>query len=103
MAKQHYCLRLLPPRPTFISDMAEDEKALMQEHATYMRELFTAGKVLLYGPVMAAAGAFGLGVFAVDCEAEARQIIENDPTIRAGMNTFELSPMMVAGAQATQG
>ncbi len=33
-------------------------------------------------------------------EAEARQFGENDPSVRAGMNRFELYPMRVAAARA---
>jgi len=57
------------------------------------------GKVLLYGPVMAPAGAFGMAVFAVADEAEVREVLENDPTVRAGLNTFEVYPMRVGAAQ----
>jgi hypothetical protein len=46
-------------------DMTADEKLLMQEHVRYTQEKFAAGKVLLYGPVMAPAGAFGMAVFEV--------------------------------------
>jgi hypothetical protein len=34
----------------------------MDDHGRYFQEHFAAGKVLLFGPVMATGGAFGLGV-----------------------------------------
>jgi len=71
----------------------------MDEHSGYANERFVAGKILTYGPVMATGGAFGLAVLEVADEAEARQILENDPTVRAGLMKFELYPMKVAGAQ----
>jgi uncharacterized protein len=80
--------------------MTAEEKRLMEEHARFMREEFDAGRILLFGPVMAAAGAFGVAVFEVEDESEARGICENDPTVRAGVNTFELHPMHLAAAQA---
>jgi hypothetical protein len=64
-------------------------------HARYARESFDAGKILLYRPVMAPQGAFGM---AVD-EAEVRQVLENDPTVRAGMNKIEIHPMRVGATQ----
>jgi uncharacterized protein YciI len=100
MAKQHYFFKLIPPRKTFAQDMTAEEKRLMEEHARFMREEFDAGRILLFGPVMAAGGAFGVGVFEVDDESEARSICENDPTVRAGVNTFELHRMHLAAAQA---
>lgn len=99
MSKQHFFIRLIPPRPTFPMDMTPDEKALMQQHVVYTHEKFAAGKVLIFGPVMAQAGAFGMAVFEAADEAEVRGILENDPTVRAGLNTFEIHPMRVGAAR----
>jgi hypothetical protein len=101
MTKQHYYLELIPPRPTFAQDMTDDERQLMQEHARYMREQFDAGKVIIYGPVMASKGAFGMAVLEVVDETEARQIFESDPSVKAGLNRFELYAMRVGAARAT--
>lgn len=100
MAKQHFFLKLIPPRATFIQDITEEEKRLMAEHGRYFQEQFAAGKTLLFGPVMAAGGGFGLGVFEVEDEAEARRIMDGDPSVRAGLNRYELSPMRVFAARA---
>lgn len=62
MPKQHYFFKLIPPRPTFMEDMTEAERCLMDEHGRYFQEHFAAGRVLLFGPVMASGGAFGLGI-----------------------------------------
>ena len=101
MAKQHYFLKLIPPRPTFPMDMSDDERRLMQEHVVYMAGQFQGGKVLIYGPVMEPGGPFGMGVFEVDDEAEARRIMEADPTVVAGLNRFALCPMRVGNARRT--
>lgn len=71
----------------------------MQEHGRYTRESFDAGKILIYGPVMAQGGAFGMAVFEVAEESEVREVLENDPTVLAGMNKFEIHPMRVGAAQ----
>jgi uncharacterized protein YciI len=102
MGKQHYFVKLIPPRPTFPFDMSSEERALMMEHVKYTQEKFAAGKVLIFGPVMAPEGAFGVAVFEVADEAELRGIMENDPTVRAGLNKFELHPMKLGAAQASQ-
>jgi hypothetical protein len=54
---------------------------------------------LIYGPVMASAGAFGMAVFELADEAEVQGVLENDPTVRGGLNTFEIYPMKVGAAQ----
>lgn len=102
MAATFY-LKLIPPRPTFAADMTEAEMDLMRQHAAYMGRHFEAGRVLIYGPVFAQSGSFGMGVLQVEGEAEARRIMESDPTILAGLNTYEIWPMRLGGAQAAQG
>ena len=102
MAKQHYFFKLIPPRPTFMQDITDEERRLMDEHGRYFQDHFAAGKVLLFGPVMASGGAFGLGVLEMDSEAEARQFGEGDPSVKAGMNKFEIHPMRVSAARATR-
>ena len=80
--------------------MNDNEKHLMDEHARYFQKHFAAGRVLLFGPVMASSGAFGLGVLEFDSEQEARQFGEGDPSVTAGLNKFEVHPMLVSAARA---
>jgi len=100
MNKQHFYLKLVPPRATFPADITKEEQALMAQHSAYCQQHFEAGKLLLFGPVMAPQAAFGVGILEVADEAEARQLCENDPSVRAGMNRFELYPMRVAASRA---
>jgi uncharacterized protein YciI len=102
MAKQYFFFKLIPPRPTFAMDMDERERGLMMQHIQYFQKHFSEKQVLIYGPVMAAKGSFGMAVLHVEDEAEARGIAENDPTILAGLHTFEIYPMMVGAAQGAQ-
>ena len=44
-------------------------------------------------------GTFGMAVFEAADEAEVRGILENDPTVKAGLNTFEIHAMRVGAAQ----
>jgi uncharacterized protein len=100
MPKQHFFFKLIPPRPTFPYDITEPEKRLMDDHAKYFDEHFKAGQILLYGPVMAPGGAFGLGVLEMETEREARQFGEGDPSVAAKLNRFEIYPMRVTNARA---
>ena len=74
----------------------------MDEHGRYFQEHFAAGRILLYGPVMATNGAFGLAVLEVDSEEEAKRFGEGDPSV-AGLNRFQICPMLVAAARAKAG
>ncbi|MFZ0795511.1 MAG: YciI family protein [Candidatus Korobacteraceae bacterium] len=79
--------------------MTDQERELMGQHSAYCQQQFEAGKLLLYGPVLAPEGAFGVGILEVADEAEARQFGEDDPSVRARMNRFAIYPMRVAGAR----
>jgi len=102
MSKQHFYFKLIPPRATFGADMTAEERALMQEHLRYMRAAFDAGKILIYGPVMASAGAFGVAVLEMENPDEVQKFGEEDPSIKAGMNSFEFCPMRVGAARGTE-
>ena len=62
MSKQHFFMRIIPPRPTFAQDITEEERALMMQHAAYVRGFFESGSVLAYGPVLDPEGSFGVGL-----------------------------------------
>jgi uncharacterized protein len=100
MDKQHYYFKLIPPRPAFPQDITDEERALMEKHATYFQQQFDAGKPLLYGPVMAPDGAFGVGILEVADEAEGQRFADNDPSVLAGLNRFVLYPMRVVASRA---
>jgi uncharacterized protein len=101
MSGQHFFMKLTPPRPTFAQDMTAEERTLMQEHVNYVGEAFNKGTVLIYGPVMATAGGFGMAVLEMPDAAAVQRFGDEDPSVRAGLNTFEFYPMRVARARAT--
>ena len=89
--KKHFFVKLVPPRSTFIMDMNENEKDIMQKHVVYWAELLEKGIAIAYGPVLDPQGAFGVGVLCVDSEEEFQQLIADDPA--NGLNKFEYAPM----------
>ena len=102
MAKQYFYMRLIPPRVTFACDMSADERVLMQQHGSYLREQFAQGKVLIFGPVLDPADNFGMAVLEVRDGSEAQQVMEQDPSVLAGMNRFRISPIVVGAARAKE-
>ena len=102
MKKHHFFCRLIPPRPTFAMDMSAEERAVMQQHVGYFTEHFRASRVLIFGPVLAAAGAYGMGVIEAADEAEVHQFFADDPSVKAGVNTYDVSPMRVGAARALE-
>ncbi len=91
MDKQHFFLKLNPPRTTFMMDMTADEKAIMQKHVIYWNGLLNENIVIVFGPVLDPNGGYGAGVVSVDNEQHLLQIIANDPA--NGLNQYEYYPM----------
>jgi len=94
-SKQTFYMKLVAPRPTFAQDMSPEETKLMVAHAAYWKQVYTTGKVLIIGPVLDAKGAFGMAVLEVANEDEAWTLANADPSVKAGLNKVELSPMKV--------
>lgn len=83
---KHICFKLLPPRPTFVMDMTEAERALMGEHVAYWNGLMDAGPVraMAMGVALDPQAPFGIGIFALDDDADPGALAAADPTIRSG-------------------
>ena len=97
MNKKHFFLKLIPPRTTFMMDMTEEEKAIMQQHVVYWGKLLNDGIAIVYGPVMDPKGGYGAGVVAVNSDEHLSQIIADDPA--NGMNKYEFYPMQAVYKQ----
>jgi uncharacterized protein YciI len=102
MTKQTFFVRLIPPRASFTDDITPDELALMQAHFVYTQQHFEAGQVLVFGPVFAEGGTFGMAVLNVDTIADVHTFMAGDPSIQAGLNTYEVWPMRLGGAQSAR-
>lgn len=87
MDKVHYALYLNPPRPTFMQDMSDEERGIMQKHIVYWNSLMSEGKVLAFGPVLDPQGAYGLGIVEVENEEQVKAMISKDPV--NGLNKYE--------------
>lgn len=90
--KKYFALKLVPCRPTFAQDMTEDERKIMMQHIVYWTDLMNKGLALVFGPVLDPAAVYGLGIVAVDDEAQVTEMILNDPAIK--INRYEYYSMM---------
>lgn len=92
----HYVFaRLVPPRPDFAMTMTDAERATMGQHVAYCRGLLEQGKALLFGPVKSREGVWGLAIFTVADEAEARALTDADPAVTSGIGVrYELAPFL---------
>ena len=93
MKVEHFLYRLIPPRPTFASDMTAAEAGIMERHFGYWRERLDEGTAIVYGPVADPAGSWGLAVVRADHEEVVRGLGSGDPAVSSGMATFEVLAM----------
>jgi uncharacterized protein YciI len=91
-----YVLKLIP-RLLDQASWTEAEKKLVQVHFERLQALQKEGKVILAGRTlnMDPTG-FGIVILEVGSEEEARQLMEQDPTVQEGMMTAQLFPYRVA-------
>lgn len=91
IAKLHFALKLIPPRPTFAQDMTDAERSVMQQHVIYWKGLMAGGKVVVYGPISDPKGTYGFGIVEAADEAEVKALTGNDPA--SAINRYEIYPM----------
>ena len=86
---KEYAIVLLKPGPKITQPGIEK---ILWEHARRNFELRADGLLSIVGPVTAEADVNGLCIFNTSLE-EARQIIEKDPAVVAGIFIFDIYPM----------
>jgi uncharacterized protein len=89
-----FLFRLVPPRADFAQTMTPAEQQVMGAHMQYWQRLLADGRVVVYGPVADPEGVWGLGVLRAADQAEVLTIGEQDPSVTAGVNTFEVFEIM---------
>ncbi|WP_143305446.1 YciI family protein [Chitinophaga vietnamensis] len=91
----YYYYKLIPPRPTFHTDITAAEQEIMNQHIAYWGSLTEQRTAIVFGPVFDPSGVFGIGIIEVSTPEEARQVPEQDPAIRSGTFKYELFPMEI--------
>jgi uncharacterized protein len=95
--KKTFFLKLNPPRPSFTTDMTEEERGVMQKHVAYWAPYVNDGTVIVLGPVMDPKGGFGIAVIRVDSDEHLQQLLAADPA--NGLNSYEFYPMRAVTKQ----
>jgi uncharacterized protein YciI len=86
--------RLNPPRSDFAKTMTDAERALMGQHAAYLKAEQEKGIAVLFGPVGDPRGAWGLGILECADDTQARSITGNDPVVKSGQGfSYDVYPM----------
>ena len=91
MNKKYYTLYLLPTRSNFAETMTEQEREIMTKHVAYWTEQMNKGIAVVFGPVFDPKETYGIGIIAVEDEAQVKELIANDPASQ--INRYEYYPM----------
>ena len=94
MSETLFLFRLVPPRADFAQTMTPAERDAMQRHQAYWQVLLAEGRVVVYGPVADPEGIWGMGVLRAADRAQVLEIGNSDPSVLAGVNTFEVFEIM---------
>jgi uncharacterized protein len=79
---------------TFLAGATPDQREVVDRHGAYLERLHAEGRVVFAGSCFD--GPFGIVVLEVGDEDEARAIIDDDPSVRLGLQSAELYPFRVA-------
>jgi uncharacterized protein len=86
-----YVFAFLKSGKTIISDKTEEQK-IQIAHLRNIQRLAADGKLVIAGPFMDNQELRGIFIFNLATIEEAKQLIETDPAIKAGVLVMELHP-----------
>jgi uncharacterized protein len=92
----YYLYKLIPPRPSFATDMTAAERAVMADHVAYWTRQRDLGSAVGFGPVADPAGTWGVAIVEAYNRQAAQELKANDPAVSSGLATAEVYPMPAA-------
>ncbi len=91
---EFYLLMYYPPRKDFATNHTSEESDAVGRHFLYLKDFHEKKTVLMAGRVDDAR--FGMALLAVENEGEAKEIMQNDPAVKAKVFSAELLPFKLA-------
>jgi uncharacterized protein YciI len=88
-----FVLRLIAARPDFAQTMTGAERQIMGRHAAHWAPYLDRGDMVVFGPVLADGGSYGLAVVETDDEQALRDFAAQDPVVTTGTAAFEFGRM----------
>jgi uncharacterized protein YciI len=95
---KQYLYKIVPTRPGMLTEgPTGEEAAILDQHVAYLGDLTERGVVLLAGRTQNKdESSFGIVIFQVESEEEARRVMEEDPAVRGGIMRAKLYPYRIA-------
>jgi uncharacterized protein YciI len=97
-AFSEYLYKVQPTRPQMLTEgLTPEEDQAVGAHFKYLRDLTERGVVLLAGRTKNTdSTSFGIVIFRASSLASAREVMNGDPAVRAGVFRAELYPYSIA-------
>jgi len=99
----HFLYLIRPTRPAMLTDgPTSEEEEIITRHFSYVRELAERGVVVMAGRTIGqtdeqdVANPYGIIIVQAHLEEHARAVMENDPAVKEGVMTAELTPFRLA-------
>ncbi|MFX1308091.1 MAG: YciI family protein [Promethearchaeota archaeon] len=83
--EQHFYAVIKPYRQDFLTTPKAEEEKIMSDHFHYLKSLLNQKKLFFAGPTLIPEDPFGIIILEVKSEEEAKKLLENDPSIRLGI------------------
>ena len=91
--------RIVPSRPEMVAAATTDEQRIVGEHFAYLVALRDRGVLVIAGRTQETEGTFGITIFEADDEPAAREVMNSDPAVAAGVFVASLHPYRIAVAR----
>ena len=93
-----FLYKIQPSRPKMLTEGPTSQEAeRVSQHFEYLQALLSDGKLIMAGRTQNTdKSSFGVVIFRVNSELEARKIMESDPAVKHGVMRAELFPYKVA-------
>ena len=85
----HYYAIIKPYRQDFLTNPKENEDKIMGDHFLYLKSLLKQKKLFLAGPTLITEDPFGLIILEAKTIEEAKELLENDPSVKSGIQRIE--------------
>ena len=91
--------RIVPARPAMVAEPTERESEIVGAHFQYLLGLRDRGILILAGRTQESVGTWGITIYEAEDEDAAREVMNGDPAVVAGVFQASLHPYAVAVAR----
>lgn len=87
---EHYIAIIKPVREDFMTRETEEDNKIMSEHFVYLKKLLETSELFIAGPALNEKSPFGLVILKCNSIEKAKEIMENDPSVKSGIQKLKL-------------